>query len=242
LVEGPTDKKIFTKIKFTYKRINFEIYGGGSNISTSVIEKISKTSNIGIIKDRDFYSISEMQTLENKSPGNISFLPKREIENYALDSKELFEIYETLGTSEIKHHDEFVNVIKKISEKYIQQTISDMYFFNYNKQQKIPQPKIEDSGKAIVSIEQYYEKRIERISQLKTNIDLNVTTIEKELCEKWSEEWITYVDAKLLLKEIAKQFFKNKYSGEDLMDMILLKWIDKNSFPQELIKSLQKLI
>ena len=115
-VEGPTDKKILSKINVKRSALKFEIFNGGSHMTPEIIEIISSLGRVAMIKDRDFYSKTEIENLKNRAPGKIFFWSRREIENFLLDSPVLFKIYETVGKNEIKSPQDFIDKIKEISK------------------------------------------------------------------------------------------------------------------------------
>ncbi len=94
-VEGSTDKEILSKIRIDNSNIKFEVFNGGSHMTPEILEIISNLGRVAMIKDRDFFSDAEIETMMKKAPNKIFFWSRREIENFILDSPVLFEIYTT---------------------------------------------------------------------------------------------------------------------------------------------------
>lgn len=240
-VEGPVDKKILSKIKVTGKNLNYEIFYGGSHLTPDLLETISKLANVAMIKDRDFYSPSEIRAMQKKAPGKLYFWSRREIENFLLDLPALYEIHNDLGKQKLKNHSQFIGKIKEISDNYLEQTISDKFLFE--KQEKInpPQPKLTIDQKALGAIEQLYKIRSDRITQLLPKLPDLISQTTSDLKSVWNDEWISHIDPKLVLSDLGNRFFEKPKSTDDLVEMVIIKLDSNNKFPKEFVEVIQKI-
>ncbi|MFZ1077509.1 MAG: hypothetical protein WAN47_08810 [Nitrosotalea sp.] len=119
--------------------------------------------------------------------------------------------------------------------KYVQQTVLDKFLFEENAKLNPPQPKLPDGQKAIDEIKNYYNVRRQRTEKLLSELDTKITSLEKDVMHVWDNCWLSYVDPKILLSDIGREFFKSSISKDILMNMVLLKLDSNQKFPDELI-------
>lgn len=237
-VEGPSDKKILSQINTDGLSLKFEVFNGGTNMSANVLEMISKLGRVAMIKDRDFYSEDEINKMKAKAPKKLYFWSRREIENFFLDSPILYDIYKTLGKNEINDFSQFKYSVKKISNTYKQQTISDRFLFEQNTKLSPAQPKLAIGSKAKDEIRKYYETKKERTIKIIDQLDTKISELETEVDNIWEEEWINNVDPKIILSYIGKDYFEKEISLDSLMNMIILKLDSNEKFPKELVDTI----
>lgn len=238
-VEGPTDEKILSKIETNGLSLKFEIFHGGMHITPEILEMISKLGKVAMIKDRDFYTDDEIQKMRAKAPDKLYFWSRREIENFFLDSKILFDIYSTIGKRQYSTLPDFIESIRRISENYVQQTITDKFLFEQNSKINPPQPRLPSGKTASSAIKEYYATRNERTSKLIAELDTKIVPMEQNMKSNWAANWIIDVDPKMILTEIGQTYFTNQKSLEDLIDMLILKLESNDKFPEELVTTIQ---
>jgi AAA15 family ATPase/GTPase len=176
-VEGESDYNIFQKSAMINPDIRFQQIGGVSKITPEVLSNASQIESFFMIRDRDFLDTNEIEQQERKYNKKIYFLRRRNIENYILDSDELFEIYQKYGNNEIKTKTEMLDYLKKIADEQFEQVIVDYYNFKNTRDVNPPELKLTSKENAEDGLNRIYQIKEERIKTSKSKISSEILEI-----------------------------------------------------------------
>ena len=118
-----------------------------------------------MIRDKDFVNMDDIPGIEQKYQNKVKFLKRRCIENYILDSNELFEVYTKHGNKKIKTYDEMMSTIKLIVDSHFEQTVDDYYEEKKSKNKNYDHVTVAKNENAEIKIKE--NKKLKRIIRKK---------------------------------------------------------------------------
>lgn len=233
-VEGETDYNIFQKSSMVNPDIRFQKIGGVSKITPEILTNASEIESFFMIRDRDFLDTDEIEAQERKYNKKVRFLRRHNIENYILDSDELFEIYQKYGNNEIKTKDAMLEQIKKIADEQFEQIVMNYYNFKNTRDINPPDLKLSQNENAESGLNRIYQIKEDRIKRSKSNISSEIQAIRNKLKTNWQTEWIQYCDGKEILIIFAQKYLSNTKNLDEVRNLVSAMWDAKNILPHDL--------
>lgn len=233
-VEGKSDYDIFQKSAVINPSIRFQSIGGVNKITPEILSNASQIESFFMIRDRDFFEIDEIENQERKYGKKIRFLKRHNIENYMLDSEELFDIYQKYGNHEVKLKKDMLNCLKKIADQQFEQTVVDYYNFKNTRDVNTPELELQPQESAEDGLNRIYQIREDRIKTSKSKITTEISEIRNKLKSNWDITWIDYCDGKEVLKKFAQTYLLSKNTLDEIRDLISAMWDAKNTLPVDL--------
>lgn len=239
-VEGESDYEILHRSSID-QSIRFNKIGGVTKIAPELLTEASEIESFFMIRDRDFTTADELQSQEQKYHYKIKFLKRRIIENYILDSDELFEIYQKYGNHEISTKKELVEKIKEIATEQFEQTLADYYVEKNNKNINFDQIKLKQNETANDGINHVFKLKQERLQSSIDTISEKLNGLRVELNGKWETDWIMYCNGKEILKKLGSTVFPQNRTFEELRDLVSISWDIKQKLPDDIDKILKEI-
>lgn len=239
-VEGESDYEIL-HIASSEENIRFNKIGGVTKIAPELLTEASEIESFFMIRDRDFTSMEELIAQEQKYQHKIKFLKRRIIENYILDSDELFEIYQKYGNHEITSKNELLKKIKEIATEQFEQTLADYYVEKNNKDINFDHIKLKQNQSASDGIKNVLTVKQERLQSSIDVVSEKLDSLRVELHEKWDADWIVFCNGKEVLKKFGSSLFPQNRSLEELRDMVSISWDLKKKLPQDIANILKEI-
>jgi predicted ATPase len=240
-VEGTSDYSILKHATPSSYGLRFEYTGGISKLAPTLLDKASKIESFFMIRDKDFLDDSVILSEEQKYNNKIKFLKRRHMENYVLDSAELYEVYQKYGDGSISSKQDFVNKLKSISLTQFEQTIADCFLFKYTSNTNPPQVILKTSEKAEDAIVTAFTLKRDRLNSYIQNVANEIQTLRTNLSGKWDNDWLKLCSGKNVLSLLSEKHFTNK-SMSDIRDLVSTKWDDKKQLPSELDQILKEIV
>lgn len=239
-LEGPTDYLIFHQSTPSEYGLRFEQIGGISNLTPQILEEASSIESFFMIRDRDFLNDDEITSMKSKYKNKIKFLSRRHIENFILDSDELFEIYQKYGNGKFLTKDELINELFSISQNQLEQTIADYYIYKHGENTNPPRIHLKTNETAEEGLNSILQIKETRLKKSISDIPQDITSIRTDLSKNWNSKWLTYCSGKNVLRQFSEKEFSSK-SLEDIRDLVSTKWDERKQLPKELDQILREI-
>jgi predicted ATPase len=215
-VEGPTDKELLQTLFEDYgDLVSFvETKGVGRLMSLGeIFSQATKYDSIYMIRDRDFLTDREIDSMLEKYGDNVFVWKRRTLENYLLDPKIILKSLNLLGAKNFLTEDEVLTALKSIADDLKYETVGDLLKFEMNR--RLDQPDFgfprcckENELQDIImrSVEARRKRTLEILDEtsvktmIKAKIDL--------LTSSWDTQWSELCDGKRLLQEFIDRHVK----------------------------------
>lgn len=239
-LEGLSDYLIFQQATPSEYELRFEPTGGISKLGPEILEKASQVESFYMIKDRDFLDDSEISSQDAKYNHKVRFLKRRHIENYILDSDELFEIYKKFGDGQYGSKEELLAELYRISQEQLQQTIVDYYMYKHSENTNPPRITLQNGNTAEHGLSEILKTKESRLQNTIEKIPSDVSEIKSKLETNWQDNWLIYSSGKNILKAFTHSHISSK-TMDDVRDLVSIKWDEKKQLPNEIQEILKEI-
>lgn len=215
-VEGPSDIEVLNTFyeEFGDKLSFIETKGvkgitGLSYAITSLLEKAAKFDSFLMIRDRDFLTEEERQQIISKYKGRVHVWNKRNLENFLLDAKVLFNVFKHLGIP-IQTLDEVHTVIKTSVDNLKIKTITEMakqkLFYLFNRIDfGLPDIQSGDIEAEILNaVKPIRDSHVKKLED--SEIEKIIRQCKLKIENDWGENWDTLCDGKAILANIINDY------------------------------------
>lgn len=232
-VEGESDYSIL-RTASNKQNIRFHQVGGVTKVAPDLLTDASQIESFYMIKDKDFLSLEEVASQEQQYQNKIKFLRRRAIENYMLDSDELFQIYQKYGNGNLSTKEQMIEKLRHISTTQFEQTLSDYYVAKNNRDINFDHVQLNTNEDAEAGINRVLKVKKERLQSSTDEISSKLSDLKNELNEKWTNNWIVFCDGKSVLREFGNKFFQPSKKIRELIELVSTQWDVKQKLPQDI--------
>lgn len=233
-VEGPSDYLILKLASPKEYKLRFQAVGGIGSLTTDILDKASTVQSFFMIRDRDFFDDSKITSLESKYSNKIKYLKRRHIENYILDSDELFTIYDKQETKKYDSKEKMLDQLFKISELQFEKTLAE-YYLAKNPGNTYPDAvKFQPNKTAEDMVNDTFSKTHSRLTIKIQNIGADISALRTELKSDWKNKWMIYASGKDILTIFGNTEFSPGKSVDDLRELVSAKWDENKNLPSDI--------
>lgn len=215
-VEGPTDKETLQTLFEEYgDLISFVETKGVSRLMSlgELLSQATKYDSIYMIRDRDFMTNNEVESIGKKFGGKVFIWKKRSLDNYLLDPKIIMRVLSLLGIKIFDGEDAVLSALKSIAEDLRCETLGDLVKFEINRrlgEVVFGFPSFRKENELEESVVRLAEEK--RDSVIRTLEKDSIKTIIKEkkdfLSSSWNTQWSELCYGKRVLQEFINRHMK----------------------------------